>query len=362
MTATAPAPGPPAESRAAPGAPGDAPKAPPGLRGRRQAAALATALLLLALAAALSIAVGARSIPLDRVWSLLVDRDTSTDAAVVHDLRLPRTLLGMLVGAALGAAGALMQAVTRNPLADPGLLGVNAGAALAMAAGFSALADNSTAAQLRWAFLGAAAATVLVYALGTGRRTAATPVRLVLAGAAVSAAALALVQAMILLDPIALDRFRFWAVGSLAGRETGVLAAVWLPIATGLLMAFALTRPLNALALGEDAARALGTRPGLVRGLALVAVVLLCGAATAAAGPLSFVGLVAPHLARRFAGADQRRVMAWSVLLAPLLLLASDVAGRVLARPGEVQVGVVCAFLGGPVLIALTRRAPGLAR
>ncbi len=337
-----------------PAGPGPRPAGP----GRpRRLLPLAVAVLLLLAVCVLSIAVGARWFPPGLVWRVLLHPDGSEASAVVHDLRVPRTLLGLLVGAALGVAGTLMQAVTRNPLADPGLLGVNAGSSLAMVVGFTALGTDSVTGQLGWSFAGAALAAAAVYAVGTQRATGATPVRLVLAGAAVSAALLAVVQGMILLDPIALDRFRFWAVGALSGRDLGVAGAVTAPVLLGLAVALVLGRALNAFALGEDSAHALGARPGLVRAGALVAITVLCGSATAAAGPVSFLGLVVPHLARRFAGADQRWVAVWALLLGPLLFLGSDVIGRVIDRPAEIQVGVVCAFLGAPVLIALTRRS-----
>lgn len=323
----------------------------------RQAGLLAVGCAVLVLVCLLSIAVGTRYIPPGTVFRLLLDSDDSDLSAIVHSLRLPRTFLGMLVGAALGVAGALMQSTARNPLADPGLLGINAGAAVAMVTGYALLGTGSTVGQMWWAFAGAAAASALVYALGTQRHAGPSPTRLVLAGAAVSAALLGVVQGMILLDPIALDRFRFWAVGALAGRESGVVHAVAAPIVIGLLMALLLGRSLNALALGEDSAQALGVHVARTRVLTLLTITLLCGAATAAAGPISFIGLVVPHLARRIAGPEMRGVVLWCLVLGPVLLLGSDVLGRVVDRPSEVQVGVVAAFLGAPLLIAITRRA-----
>ncbi|MFJ8431262.1 FecCD family ABC transporter permease [Kitasatospora sp. NPDC094019] len=344
----------PAEVSAGPG-PRPVPTTGHGPSPWRRLPALALAAALLTLVVVLSIGVGARWFPPGEVWRVLLHPDGTEVSAVVHDLRVPRTLLGLLIGSALGVAGTLMQAVTRNPLADPGLLGVNSGSSLAMVIGFTAVGTDSITGQLGWSFGGAVLAAVAVYAVGSQRTTGTTPIRLVLAGAAVSAALLAVVQGMILLDPIALDRFRYWAVGALAGRDLGVTGAVTVPVLAGLLCAVALGRSLNAFALGEDSAHALGARPGLVRAGALVSITLLCGAATAAAGPVSFLGLVVPHLARRFAGADQRWGVAWALVLGPLLFLGSDVIGRVIDRPAEIQVGVVCAFLGAPVLIALTR-------
>ncbi|MFF5209445.1 FecCD family ABC transporter permease [Streptosporangium sp. NPDC000396] len=312
---------------------------------------------VLLLVASLSISVGTRAIALTDVWTLLLRPDGSDAAAVIHDLRLPRTVLGILAGAALGVAGALMQAITRNPLADPGLLGVNAGASLAMVVGFVALGTDTVLGQMWFAFAGAATAAVAVHLIGSGRRRGGpAPVRTVLAGAAVSACLLATVQGVILLDPAALDRFRFWAVGALAGRESGVVAAVAVPILAGLLLALPLGRPLNAIVLGEGAGTSLGVSLASTRLIAITAITVLCGAATAAAGPIGFVGLAVPHLARAIVGPDQRWVLPYSMVLAPILLLCSDVLGRVIDRPAEIQVGVVCAFVGAPVLIAVARR------
>jgi iron complex transport system permease protein len=315
------------------------------------AAAAALALVLL-----LSVSVGARSIPLDQVWSLVWHPDGSQDALVVHDLRIPRTLLGLLAGAALGAAGALMQGLTRNPLADPGLLGVNAGAAFAVVVAIAWLGVGSGAERVWFAFVGAALAAALVYGIGSAGRGGASPVRVALAGTALTAALLAAVEGIALADPQTFSQYRFWAVGSLAGRDAAVVDQVAPFIVGGLLLALLLARPLNALALGDVLGRTLGSRPGRTRAAGALAVTLLCGAATAAAGPIVFVGLTVPHVARMIAGPDNRWVMPYSLVLAPVLLLAADTLGRVLSRPGEVQVGIVTAFLGAPVFIALVRR------
>ncbi|WP_404827868.1 FecCD family ABC transporter permease [Conexibacter stalactiti] len=325
-------------------------------RNAGRAAGLAAALAALALVALLSVSIGTRSIPLDQVWSLVWDNDGSQNALVVHDLRIPRTLLGLLAGAALGAAGALMQGLTRNPLADPGLLGVNAGAAFAVVAGLAWFGVGDGAERVWFAFLGAALAAALVYGIGARGRAAASPVRLALAGTAVTFALLAAVQGIALGDPQTFSQYRFWAVGSLAGRDAAIVEQVAPFIVAGLLLALLLARPLNALALGDELGRALGSRPGRTRAAGALAVTLLCGAATAAAGPIVFVGLSVPHIARAIAGPDNRWVLPYSVVLGPILLLAADTLGRVVSRPAEVQVGIVTAFLGGPVFIALVRR------
>ena len=310
----------------------------------------------LALVAMASIAIGAKSIPLgDVVGGLLAD-DGSESAAIVRELRVPRTLVGLAVGIALGLAGALMQALTRNPLADPGLLGVEAGAAAAIVAAVAAFGVTEPGAYIWFSFLGAAVASVVVYLLGSHGRAGATPVRLALAGTAVTAALTAFTNGLILLDPEAFDEFRHWVVGSLAGRDLTILAEVGPFLIAGTLIALALARPLNALALGDDSGRALGARVGRTRALGAVSVTLLCGAATAVAGPIVFVGLCVPHMARAIAGPDQRWVLGYSALLAPILLLTADVIGRVVISPSELEVGVVTALIGAPVFIALVRR------
>ncbi|MFG3417201.1 FecCD family ABC transporter permease [Micromonospora sp. NPDC048063] len=334
-----------------------APPAPPVTprRGRAalRATGLAASVLLLVAVAMLSIAVGAKQLPLTDVWQGLLHRDAA-EYAVVHRMRLPRTLLGLLAGAALGVAGAVMQALTRNPLADPGLLGINAGASAAVASAAALLGIGGVGGQVWFALLGAAVVTAAVYLVGGGR--GATPARLALAGAALNATLYSYVSAVMLLDTASLERLRFWTVGSLAGAEASTVRTVAPFVAAGLLVALAATRALNALALGDDAARALGARPALVRGTVIVAITLLCGAATAACGPIVFVGLLVPHLVRALTGPDLRWLLPYCAVLAPVLLLGADVLGRVLSRPGELQVGMVTAVAGGPLFLWLVLR------
>lgn len=321
-----------------------------------RSAGLLVAIAALAVAVLLSLALGAKSIPLADVVRDLFHDDGSQNATIVHELRVPRTLLGLAVGIALGLAGALMQALTRNPLADPGLLGVNAGAAAAVVIAVGLFGISGLTGYVWFAFLGAGTAAVVVYLLAAGGRGGATPVRLALAGMAVTAALLALTQAITLLDRDAFETWRFWWVGSLAGRDGETLAGVAPFLLAGTVLALLLARPLNALALGDDAGRALGAHVHRTRLLGGIAITLLCGAATAAAGPITFIGLTIPHVARAIVGPDQRWVLAYSLVLAPLLLLVADVAGRLLVRPGELQVGIVCAFIGAPVFVLLVRR------
>jgi iron complex transport system permease protein len=319
-------------------------------------AGLVVLLLLLLLVAQLSVMVGAKPISATVVLDALRHADSSTAHQIVRELRVPRTLLGLAAGAALGLAGTLMQALTRNPLADPGILGINAGAAAAVVAVISLFGVSAFSGYVWFAFAGAALAAVVVYGLGSTGRGGVNPVRLALAGTAVAFACVAVTQAVILLDPEAFNEFRFWIVGSLAGRDAGTLVPLLPFLGIGAVLALGLARALNALALGEDTGRALGAHVTGTRAVSAVAIVLLCGAATAAVGPIAFLGLAVPHAARRLVGADHRWILPYAMVLAPLLLLVADILGRVVVSPSEVQVGIVTAFVGGPVFIALVSR------
>ncbi|WP_354702468.1 putative siderophore transport system permease protein YfiZ [Paraconexibacter sp. AEG42_29] len=310
----------------------------------------------LAVTALLSIAVGSRGIAPGEVWRLLWHPDGSDNAIIVHDLRIPRTVLGLLVGSALGVAGGLMQALTRNPIADPGLLGVNAGASAAVVSATAFFGITDPLGYVWFGFLGAAAASVVVYVIGTAGRSGATPVRLALAGTAVTFALYAYVQGLTILDREALDQYRFWQIGALAGHPSSLNLQIAPFIVAGLLLAFALGRPLNALGLGDETGRALGLSPNRVRILGALSITLLCGAATAAAGPIVFIGLTVPHVVRAITGPDQRWVLPYCAVLAPVLLLGADVIGRIVTRPGELEVGIVSAVIGAPVFIAIVRR------
>ena len=317
-------------------------------------AGLLLGLALLAVAVTVSLAVGTKQIPLDQVWSGLFAPSGTENDAIVRDLRLPRTLSGIAVGAALGLAGGVLQTLTRNPLADPGLLGVNAGASAAVVTAISVLGVTSFGGYLWFALAGAALAATAVNALGGGRL--ATPVRLTLAGTAVNAALFGYVNGLQQWDLNTLDTMRYWSVGTLAGRDAHLLLDVLPLLVAGALLAFALARPLGALALGEDHARALGTRVRRTRVLSVVSVTLLCGSATALCGPIGFIGLMIPHAARTFCGPDPRWLLPYCALYAPVLLLVSDVIGRVLVPPSEIEVGTVTAFLGGLLFIHLVRQ------
>ncbi|WP_405374426.1 MULTISPECIES: FecCD family ABC transporter permease [unclassified Microbacterium] len=305
---------------------------------------------------ALSLTVGANPLAPDVVLAALRGEGTPESTYVVFDLRIPRTVAGIVAGAALGVAGALIQAFTRNPLADPGILGVNAGAALAVALGIAVFGLRDPAASVWLAFAGALVVTVAVYLIGASGRSGADPLRLTLAGVSIGAVFSGITTGMTLSDPDAFDAMRSWNAGSLLGSGVEVIGAVAPFIAVGIALAVVLAPGLNALALGDDVARAQGARVGGIRIGVIVAVTLLAGAATALAGPISFVGLMVPHIVRWLFGVDQRVIVTLSALLAPVLVLVSDVLGRVIIAPAEVPVGIVTAFVGAPVLIALARR------
>lgn len=319
--------------------------------------AVACLAALAALAVVASLAVGASAVsPVAAVRALVAYDPTDSGQLVVRELRLPRTIVGALVGVALGTSGALMQAVTRNPLADPGLLGVNAGASFAVVVAIWSFGVTSTGGLVWFALAGAALASVAVHVLGAVGGGS-TPARLALAGAALGALLFGLTRAITILDQDTLDRFRFWMVGSLAGRDLHVVRSVAAFHAVGLLLALSLVRSLDAIALGDDAAASLGVRVARTRLLAGVAVVLLCGAAVAAVGPVAFVGLMVPHAVRTVVGPGQRWMVPSCALAGAVVLLVCDTVGRVIAPPGEVQVGIVTAALGGAALVAIVRRA-----
>ena len=317
---------------------------------------LAPGVLLLGLLVLTSLAVGSRSIPLATTWQALQGADLYSDAAlIVRQLRLPRTLVAILAGGALGVAGALLQALARNPLAEPGLLGVNGGAALAVMAGVVLLGLNTAQQYMLCAFAGAGLAVLTVCLLGQASR--AEPLRLVLAGAGLSMLLASLTGILVFNTPPEIfDHFRLWAAGSLASSGLAGLGAPALAIGIGIAVALLIAPSLNALALGREVGAALGANLKGIWLAALAAIVLLAGAATALAGPIAFVGLVAPHIARWMGGPDQRAVLPRAALLGAVLLLAADVIGRVVAAPEEIAAGVITLLLGGPCFILLVAR------
>ncbi|MEV0678539.1 iron chelate uptake ABC transporter family permease subunit [Actinosynnema sp. NPDC050436] len=314
-------------------------------------AVLITALAVLAVVAVVSVGVGAHAIPPVDVVRALVAFDGSSDHVVVRDIRVPRAVLALGAGAALAAAGVLVQVLTRNPLAEPGVLGVTAGSGFAIAVGSALGLTASAVGELVVAVLGAVAATLLVYSVGRG-----SPLRLVLTGVALSSVLAGVSLGLRLMIPEVFDKYRFWSVGSLAGREQAPSALPLAVIAVGVVCALLLGRQLDVIALGESAAHGLGASVTRVRAASLLLITVLAGTATAIAGPILFVGLMVPHVARRLAGASVPWAMALAVVLGPVLLLVADTASRVLLPTGEVPVAIVTAFLGGPVLVWAVRR------
>ncbi|ENZ7759289.1 Fe(3+)-siderophore ABC transporter permease [Klebsiella aerogenes] len=322
-----------------------------------RAVAVPGLLLLLALAIALSLLIGAKPLPPSVIVDAFSGSCQSADCTIVLDARLPRTLAGLLAGCALGLAGALMQTLTRNPLADPGLLGVNSGASFAIVLGAALLGITSPQEQLLMAFCGAFAASLLVAFTGSQGGGQLSPVRLTLAGVALAAVLEGLSNGIALLNPDVYDQLRFWQAGSLDIRTLQTLKIVLLPVLIAAVVTLFLSRALNSLSLGADTATALGSRVARTQLIGLLAITVLCGSATALVGPIAFIGLMMPHMARWLVGADHRWSLPVTLLATPALLLFADVIGRLLV-PGELRVSVVSAFIGAPVLIWLVRRQP----
>ena len=323
----------------------------------RRGQGLLLGLLWLGLAVLLSLVVGSRSIGMAEVFEALWAYNPLDDQhLIVRELRVPRTLVAILAGLALGLAGAIMQAVTRNPLAEPGLLGINAGAGVGVIVGVAVLGLSSMSAYVWCAFGGAGLAGIAVFLLGRAQETGTNPVRLVLAGAGLSVMLASVTGIIILNAPLEVfDQFRHWASGSLEKSSGEAVAVLAVAVLLGGATALGLVGSLNAMALGKDLGLALGVNVRLTWLLACLAVMLLAGAATAAAGPIGFVGLVAPHLARMLVGPDYRWIVPYSALFAGVLLLSADVLGRVVAAPAEVAAGIVALLIGGPFFIALVR-------
>lgn len=310
----------------------------------------------LAVCAALSLALGARSVPLSTVIDALSGAAHGRDAIVVTGLRLPRTLVALAVGAALGVAGAVVQGITRNPLASPTTLGINAGAGFAVVTAIYALHLTRPAEYLWFAFAGAAAAALFAQALAR-RAGDLDPVRLALGGTVLQLVLLSWTSTVMLASKRSLDEARFWLAGSLSERPLSVLYPVLPTLVIGLVVSLAITPALNALALGDDSAQALGVPVARIRTAGGLAVVLLAGSAVAVAGPLAFIGLAAPHLVRQlFRSSDHRIVVPGCLIAGPLLLLTADILGRIVIRPSELQVGILSAFLGAPLLALLARK------
>lgn len=303
-----------------------------------------------------SITLGAADITPEVVYEALFRFDAQNfDHLIIQTVRLPRVLAGVVVGAALAVAGALMQGLTRNPLADSGLLGINSGASFAVVLAVYMLGNPPLSVYALFAFVGAGAAAALVYLIGSLGRSPMTPLRLTLAGVILTAFLSSFTSALLIGDQQTLDRIRFWTVGSLAGREMPLLAQTVPYIALGLVGALLISRQITTISLGDDVASGLGQNTLWVKGIAALLVVLLAGGAVALAGPVGFVGLVVPHVVRFLVGIDYRWVLPYSALCGALLVTVADVGARVIIRPQELPVGVVMALVGAPFFIWLAR-------
>jgi iron complex transport system permease protein len=326
-------------------------------RTRRARIAFLVSVAVLLVMIVLSLMIGARAIAPPVVLDAFLRFDpSSTDHVVVLTQRVPRTVIGVVAGAALALAGTLMQGLTRNPLADPGLLGINAGASVAVLAAITFLGITQPAGFVWFAFAGSAVAAVLVAVIGTRGPDGANPAKLALTGAAVTAGLVAVATFILTSSIQTYDVFRYWEVGGLTSRGLDTVAVVIAPILAGAVIAFLCARGLDLLALGDDTATALGHNVARTRVLGIVATVLLCGGSTAIAGPIVFVGLVIPHLLRGIVGGDYRSLMLVGIPAGAALLVCADIVGRVIAPPGEVQAGLVVAFVGAPMLIWLVLR------
>ncbi|WP_372450477.1 FecCD family ABC transporter permease [Streptomyces tagetis] len=316
---------------------------------------LAVLAVLLLVLMACSLAFGSRDVAASDVWSALGGAAHTLEEAAVTK-RIPRTLLAVAVGGALGLSGAVMQGVTRNPLADPGILGVNMGASLAVVTAIAYFGLASASGYIWVAMLGAALTAGFVYAVGSLGRGGATPLKLALAGAAISAALASLVSAVVLPRNDISGTFRLWQIGGVGGASYAQLGTVLPYLLAGFLICLACSRALNSLALGDELAAGLGERVAFVRATAALGAVMLCGASTAVAGPITFVGLVVPHACRLLIGIDHRWLLPFSALGGAALLTAADVVGRVVARPAEIDVGILTAIIGAPFFIHIVRR------
>ncbi|MEU6678065.1 iron ABC transporter permease [Streptomyces sp. NPDC046925] len=322
----------------------------------RRAVAMTAAVVALLLAVLLSLSVGARAIAPSAVVDALLHGGHSDAAEVVREMRVPRTAIGLMVGAALALAGTVLQGITRNPIADPGILGVSQGASVGVVAAIAFAGVHTLTGYVWYAFAGAGIASVAVYAIAASGRGGATPVKLALGGAAINALLVSVTTAILTTRASALDEFRFWQVGSLSGRDAEIVGQIWPFLLVGLVLVLSVARGLDALALGEDVARGLGQKVATVRIVGGLGATVLTGAGVAAAGPIAFIGLAVPHIARAIVGSGHRWVLPMAAVLGPVMLLVSDTVGRVVFPPSEVPAGVMTALIGVPFLVTLVRR------
>ncbi len=318
---------------------------------------LIVSIISLVLCMLASLAFGARYVSFHEVVNALIHTDTSSLNSIVVRERIPRTVFSIIAGASLGVSGVLMQSITRNPIADPSILGVNTGASLFVVSGIAFFHINTAGQYIWFALIGAALTAAFVYGIGSMGSGGATPIKLALAGAATSAALTSLVSAIILPRTEVMNAFRFWQVGSVSGATWEGIYSVIPFLIIGLIIGIISSPALNALALGDDVATGLGVNTGIVRIVGAIAGVLLCGATTAIAGPIAFVGLMVPHTMRLICGPNLRIMIPMSAIGGAIILTISDVIGRLIGRPSELEAGIVTAFLGAPILIFIAMRA-----
>ncbi|MGX2995434.1 FecCD family ABC transporter permease [Streptomyces sp. JNUCC 64] len=322
----------------------------------RRAVAMLAAVVALVLAVVFSLAVGARAIAPSTVLDALLHGGTSEDAVVVRELRVPRTIVGLMVGAGLALAGTAFQGITRNPIGDPSILGISQGASVGVILAIAFGGVHTLTGYVWFAFAGAGFAALAVYLIASRGRGGATPIKLALGGAALNALLASVLTGVLTTQAAALDEFRFWQVGSLSGRDAELAAQVWPFLLLGTVLVVSVARGLDALALGEDVAKGLGQKVASVRITGGLGAAVLTGAGVAAAGPIAFVGLAVPHLARALVGSSHRWLLPMAALLGPVMLLFADTVGRIVFPPSEVPVGVMTALIGVPFLIVLVRR------
>ncbi|MBD2448913.1 iron ABC transporter permease [Nostoc sp. FACHB-152] len=312
-------------------------------------------LILLLIVLVYSVTLGAAEISLDEILASFVSFDSSYNHLVIQTVRLPRSLIAVFVGSALAVAGALMQGLTRNPLADPGILGIESGAALAVVVTIFVFGSSSVSVLTLVAFVGAGATAMLVYCLGSLGKGGATPLNLTVAGAALTALISSLTTAILIVSQKTLNEIRFWLAGSLSGRDINILLQVLPFVVIGLIVAFALGRQITTMSLGEDVAKGLGQQIAWIKIITAISVVLLAGSSVALAGPIGFIGLVVPHMVRFFIKADYRWILPYSAIVGAVLVLIADIVARVLLKPQELPVGVMTALVGAPFFVYLAK-------
>ena len=310
---------------------------------------------ILGLSLIVSITWGAADIAFSDIYQSFTAYDGSTNHLIIRTVRLPRSLIAALVGASLAVAGAIMQGLTRNPLASPGILGVNAGAAFAVVVGTFIAGSSSLNIYAWYAFAGAAISAIAVYFLSSLGRGGLTPFNLTIAGAAITAFISSITSGILILSQRTLEEIRFWLAGSVAGRDLNLLLQVLPYICVGLVLAIALSRQITILSLGEDTARSLGQSTALIKILAAISIILLAGASVAIAGPIGFVGLIVPHIVRSIVGVDYRWILPYSAILGAIMMLVADLCGRLIIQPSELPVGLVMPLIGAPFFIYLIR-------